>query len=131
MTPGSLALHWMAAHAKQYDVTIKHTEDEIAAINMAIGAWYAGARALATTSGGGFALMTEGISLARMIETPVVVHLAQRPGPATGLPTRTAQGDLLFAIHASQDEFPRFVLAPGTPAQAFEVTRRAFDLADK
>jgi 2-oxoglutarate ferredoxin oxidoreductase subunit alpha len=131
MTPGSLALHWMAAHAKQYDVTIKHTEDEIAAINMAIGAAHMGARALVPTSGGGFSLMVEGLGMAGMTETPVVIYNAQRPGPATGLPTRHEQGDMLFMLHASQGEFPRFLLAPGTHEEAFEAGWRAFNLADR
>jgi 2-oxoglutarate ferredoxin oxidoreductase subunit alpha len=131
MTPGSLALHWMAAHAQRYGVVIKHTEDEIAAINMAIGAAHMGARALVPTSGGGFSLMVEGLGLAGITETPVVIYNAQRPGPATGLPTRNEQGDLLFMLHASQGEFPRFLLAPGTHEQAFVTGWRAFNLAEK
>jgi 2-oxoglutarate ferredoxin oxidoreductase subunit alpha len=131
MTPGSLALHWMAAHAKDYDVTIKHTEDEIAAINMAVGAAHMGARALVPTSGGGFSLMVEGLGLAGMTETPVVIYNAQRPGPATGLPTRNEQADMLFMLHASQGEFPRFLLSPGTHEEAFEAGWRAFNMADK
>jgi len=111
-------------------VFAEQAEDEIAAINMALGASYAGARAMTATSGGGFALMTEGLSLAGMTETPIVILLAQRPGPATGLPTRTAQEDLLFAIHAGHGEFPRLVLAPSDPLDAFQQTLRAFDLAD-
>lgn len=130
MTPGSLALHWMAAHAQQYDVTIKHTEDEIAAVNMAVGAAHMGARALVPTSGGGFSLMVEGLGLAGITETPVVIYNAQRPGPATGLPTRNEQADLLFMLHASQGEFPRFLVAPGTHEQAFELGWRAFNMAD-
>jgi 2-oxoglutarate ferredoxin oxidoreductase subunit alpha len=86
---------------------------------------------MATTSGGGFALMTEGVSLAAMLETPVVVHVAQRPGPATGLPTRTEQGDLELVLYAGHGEFPRIIFAPGTLAEAFELTQRAFNLADK
>ena len=112
-------------------VFAEQAEDEISAINMALGASAAGARAMTATSGGGFALMTEGISLAGMIETPVVVVLAQRPGPATGLPTRTAQEDLLFAIRAGHGEFPRAVLAPSDPQEAIDLTVRAFDLADR
>ena len=131
MTPGSPVLHWMAAHAERYGVVVKHTEDEIAAINMAIGAAHMGARALVPTSGGGFSLMVEGLGLAGITETPVVIYNAQRPGPATGLPTRQAQGDLLFMLHASQGEFPRFLLAPGTHEQAFVAGWRAFNLAEK
>jgi 2-oxoglutarate ferredoxin oxidoreductase subunit alpha len=131
MTPGSLALHWMAAHADRYGVVVKHTEDEIAAINMAIGAAHAGARALVPTSGGGFSLMVEALGLAGITETPIVVYNAQRPGPATGLPTRNEQGDLLFMLRASQGEFPRFLLAPGTHEQAFVAGWRAFNLAER
>ena len=112
-------------------VFAEQVEDEIAAINMALGASAAGARAMTATSGGGFALMVEGISLAGMIETPVVIVLAQRPGPATGLPTRTAQEDLLFAIRAGHGEFTRAVLAPSDPQEAIVLTIRAFDLADR
>jgi 2-oxoglutarate ferredoxin oxidoreductase subunit alpha len=131
MTPGSLALHWMAAHAAEYGVAIKHTEDEIAAINMAIGAAHMGARALVPTSGGGFALMVETLGLAGMTETPVIIYNAQRPGPSTGLPTRHEQGDLLFMLYASQGEFPRFLMAPGTHEECFVTGWRVFNLAEK
>ncbi|MFQ6099900.1 MAG: 2-oxoacid:acceptor oxidoreductase subunit alpha [Anaerolineae bacterium] len=131
MTPGSPVLHWMAAHAARYGVVTKHTEDEIAAINMAIGAAHVGARALVPTSGGGFALMVEALGLAGMTETPVVIYNAQRPGPSTGLPTRQEQGDMLFMLHASQGEFPRFLLAPGTHEECFTAGWRAFNLAEK
>ncbi|MDY7075724.1 MAG: 2-oxoacid:acceptor oxidoreductase subunit alpha [Chloroflexota bacterium] len=131
MTPGSPVLHWMAAHAARYDVVTKHTEDEIAAINMAIGAAHMGARALVPTSGGGFALMVEALGLAGITETPVVIYNAQRPGPSTGLPTRQEQADLLFMLHASQGEFPRFLLAPGTHEECFTAGWRAFNLAEK
>lgn len=131
MTPGSPVLHWMAAHASQYGVVIKHTEDEIAAINMAIGAAHVGARALVPTSGGGFSLMVEALGLAGMTETPLVIYNAQRPGPSTGLPTRQEQGDLLFMLHASQGEFPRFLLAPGSHEECFTAGWQAFNLAEK
>jgi len=131
MTPGSPVLHWMAAHASRYGVVTKHTEDEIAAINMAIGAAHMGARALVPTSGGGFALMVEALGLAGMTETPLVVYNAQRPGPSTGLPTRQEQADLLFMLYASQGEFPRFLLAPGTHEECFTAGWRAFNLAEK
>jgi 2-oxoglutarate ferredoxin oxidoreductase subunit alpha len=131
MTPGSPVLHWMAAHASEYGVVIKHTEDEIAGILMAIGAAHMGARALVPTSGGGFSLMVEALGLAGITETPVVIYNAQRPGPATGLPTRHEQGDMLFMLYASQGEFPRFMLTPGTHEQLFEAGWRAFNLADK
>ena len=112
-------------------VLVEQAEDEIAAINMAIGASFAGARAMTATSGGGFALMTEAVSLAGMTETPVVIVIAQRPGPATGLPTRTAQEDLLFAVHAGHGEFPKAVLAPSDPQDVYDKTVRAFDLAER
>ncbi len=131
MSPSTGVLTFMAKHSAEFGLVVEQAEDEIAAINMAIGAWYAGARGMATTSGGGFALMTEGISLAGMLETPVVVHLAQRPGPATGLPTRTEQGDLELALYAGHGEFPRILLAPGKVDDAFHLTQKAFDLADK
>ncbi len=116
---------------KELGVFAEQAEDEIAAINMAIGASFAGARAMTATSGGGFALMVEAVSLAGMTETPIVIVLAQRPGPATGLPTRTAQEDLLFAIRAGHGEFPKLVLAPSDPQDAFVKTVRAFNLADR
>ena len=131
MTPGSPVLHWLAAHAEEYGIVTKHAEDEIAAINMAIGAAYVGARALCPTSGGGFSLMVEALGLAGITETPVVVYEAQRPGPATGMPTRTEQSDLLFVVHASQGEFPRLVLAPGTVEQSFRAGWQAFNLAER
>jgi 2-oxoglutarate ferredoxin oxidoreductase subunit alpha len=131
MTPGSLALHWFAARAAKYGVVIKHAEDEIAAINMAIGASFVGARAMAPTSGGGFSLMVEALGMAGITETPVVIYSAQRPGPATGLPTRQEQGDLLFMLYASQGEFPRFLLAPGTHEECFVAGWQAFNLAEK
>ena len=112
-------------------VFAEQAEDEISAVNMAIGASYAGARAMTATSGGGFCLMVEAVSLAGMTETPLVIVLGQRPGPATGLPTRTEQGDLLFAIHAGHGEFPKLVLAPADPQDAFVKTVRAFSLADR
>jgi 2-oxoglutarate ferredoxin oxidoreductase subunit alpha len=130
MTPGSIVLHWMAAHSAEYGVAIKHTEDEIAALNMAIGAAHMGARALVPTSGGGFSLMVEALGLAGITETPVVIYNAQRPGPATGLPTRNEQGDLLFMLYASQGEFPRFLLAPGTQEECFVAGWRAMSLAE-
>jgi len=131
MSPSTAVLTFLAQHASDFGIVVEQAEDEIAAINMAVGAWYAGARALVTTSGGGFALMTEGVSLAGMLETPVVIHLAQRPGPATGLPTRTEQGDLELALYAGHGEFPRVILAPGTLEDGFHLTQKAFNLADK
>lgn len=131
MTPSSSILEYIAKKSRQYEVVMVHAEDEIAAINMAAGAGYTGVRAMVATSGGGFALMVEGLSLAGMTETPVVMVLGQRPGPATGLPTRTEQGELWFALHAGHGEFPRAVLAPATAADAFPLTIKAFNLAEK
>lgn len=131
MTPGSALFTFIAQEGEQFSIITDQAEDEIAAVNMALGAWYAGARALVTTAGGGFSLMGEGISLAGMIESPLVMHVAQRPGPATGLPTRTEQGDLELVLYAGAGEFPKIILAPTTPIDAFELGQKAFDLADK
>mgnify|MGYP006287989989 FL=1 len=131
MSPSTNVLVFLAQHGRQFGLVAEQAEDEIAAINMALGAWYAGGRAMVTTSGGGFALMTEGLSLAGMIESPLVIHLAQRPGPATGLPTRTEQGDLDLALYGGHGEFPRIIFAPGTIRQAIDLARRSFDLADR
>ena len=130
MTPGTSLFEWMVAHADELGIVTKHAEDEIAAMCMVVGAAHAGARALTTTSGGGFSLMVEALGMAGMVELPVVIVVAQRGGPSTGLPTRTEQGDLLFAVHASQGEFPRIVLAPGTIEDCFEAGWRAFNLAE-
>lgn len=130
MSPATGVLTFLAEQATDFGLVVDQAEDEIAAVNMALGAWFAGARALVSTSGGGFDLMTEGLSLAGMIESPLVIHLAQRPGPATGLPTRTEQGDLHMAAYSGHGEFPRLVLAPGSLQEAFALTRKAFDLAD-
>lgn len=130
MSPSTGVLTFLAKNAADLGIIAEQAEDEIAAINMALGAWYAGARAMVTTSGGGFALMAEGMSLAGMIESPLVVHLAQRPGPATGLPTRTEQGDLELALYAGHGDFPRAIYAPGTLEEAFYLTQKAFNLAD-
>lgn len=131
MTPSTGIMNYLSAKSSEYGIIVEQAEDEIAAINMALGASFAGVRAMTGTAGGGFALMVEGLSLAGMTETPIVIALGQRPAPATGLPTRTEQGDLLFALHAAHGEFPRVVFAPGTPEQAFRLTNKAFDLAEK
>lgn len=131
MSPATSILSHLIGYSKSLPLVVEQAEDEIAAINMAIGASFAGVRAMTATSGGGFCLMTEGLGLAAITETPVVIVNAMRPGPSTGLPTRTAQGDLQFVIHASQDEFPRFVFAPGSPREAFDLTARAFLLSEK
>jgi 2-oxoglutarate ferredoxin oxidoreductase subunit alpha len=131
MTPASSILEYMAGKSRDFGVVAVHVEDEISAINMAVGAGYAGVRAMTATSGGGFSLMVEGLALAGMTETPVVIVLAQRPGPATGLPTRTEQGELGFALHAGHGEFPRAVLAPATAEEAFYAAAKAFNLAER
>lgn len=131
MTPASSILHTMAASEHEYKIIVKHTEDEIAAINMVIGASLAGVRAMCGTSGGGFALMVEGLGFGAIIETPFVVYVGTRSGPATGMPTWSGQGDLRFVMHAAQDEFPRIILAPGDAADAFQLAYRAFNLADR
>ncbi len=131
MTPSTGIMNYVAGKEEEYEIIVEQAEDEIAAINMVLGASFAGVRAMTGTSGGGFALMTEGISLAGITETPVVIALAQRPGPATGLPTRTEQGDLHFALYAGHGEFPRVILAPGTPEQAFYLTNKAFEIAER
>lgn len=129
MTPSTSIANALIAVADKMGLVVEQAEDEIAAINMALGASFAGAPAMVGTSGGGFALMVEGVSLAAMTETPIVVALAMRPGPATGLPTRTEQGDLEFALHAGHGEFPRVLFAPGSIEQCFHLTRKAFELA--
>ncbi|OGQ97705.1 MAG: 2-oxoacid:ferredoxin oxidoreductase subunit alpha [Deltaproteobacteria bacterium RIFOXYD12_FULL_57_12] len=131
MTPSTGIMNYLASTESEYGVIVEQAEDEIAAINMALGASYAGVRAMTGTSGGGFALMVEGLSLAGMTETPIVIAMGQRPGPATGLPTRTEQGDLEFLLSAGHGEFPRVIFAPGTPRQAFHLTNKAFDIAEK
>ncbi len=131
MSPSTAVLTNLAELSGEYSILLEQAEDEIAAINMALGASYAGARAMVTTSGGGFALMSEGISLAGGAEIPVVVHIGQRPGPATGLPTRTEQGDLNLALYAGHGEFQRVIYAPGDQLQAIGITMKAFDTADR
>lgn len=131
MTPGSSVFEWLNSHADEYGIVSKQAEDEIAAVCMAVGAAHVGARAVVPTSGGGFSLMVEGLGLAGMLEEPIVIVLAQRPGPSTSLATRTEQGDLLFAIHASQGEFPKIILAPGTIEECYEYGARAMNLAEK
>lgn len=131
MTPSTSTLNFIASHAQECNVIVEQAEDEICALNMILGTTYAGARSMTTTSGGGFCLMVEALSLAGMIETPAVIYLSQRPGPATGLPTMTEQADLLFAVYAAHGEFTRCILAPKTPEDAFYLTMKAFNLADK
>lgn len=131
MTPSTGIINFLASKIREYGIVVEQAEDEIAAINVALGASYAGARAMTGTSGGGFCLMVEGLGLAAMTEVPIVVIDGQRPGPSTGLPTRTSQADLSFVIHAGHDEFPRFVFAPRDPQDAINIVRRAFYLAEK
>jgi 2-oxoglutarate ferredoxin oxidoreductase subunit alpha len=131
MTPASTILHYLIENERKFSLVVKQTEDELAAMSYAIGASYAGVRAMTGTSGGGFALMGEALGMAAMSETPIVAALVQRPGPSTGLPTWTEQGDLLFALHASQGEFPRIILAPGDVQECFFMTAEALNLAEK
>ncbi len=131
MSPSTGVLTFLAGKQKEHGIIVEQAEDEISAVNMVLGAGYAGARGMVTTSGGGFALMEEGVSLAGMTETPIVIHLGQRPAPATGLPTRTEQSDLNLALYAGHGEFPRIIFAPGKIEDAFLLTQRAFNLADK
>jgi 2-oxoglutarate ferredoxin oxidoreductase subunit alpha len=131
MTPASSILHYMAAHEKSKNIVVKQTEDEICAIHTVIGASFAGVRAMTATSGGGFCLMSEGLGLAALSETPIVIALCQRAGPSTGLATRTEQADLRFIMHASQGEFPRIIFTPGDIDECFSLTELAFNLADK
>ncbi|MDD5566580.1 MAG: 2-oxoacid:acceptor oxidoreductase subunit alpha [Patescibacteria group bacterium] len=131
MTPASPILHDLINWAEKSGMFVIQPEDEISAIHMAIGAAYAGVRSMTATSGGGFALMTEGLALAAMTETPLVIVEGQRPGPATGLPTWTAQGDLAYLTKAGHGEFIRVILAPGDAAEAYELTGQAFNLAEK
>lgn len=130
MTPINGLLHFLAGHQREGGYVYYQPEDEIAGINMAIGASFAGARSLVATSGGGFSLMVEGLSMAAMTETPLVIVMGTRPGPSTGLATWTGQGDLKFLLSASQGDFTRVILAPGDPQECYELTQIAFNLAD-
>ena len=131
MSPASGVLHWMAAHAKQLGICVRQVEDEISVINMAIGANHAGVRGMCATSGGGFALMTEALGMAGIIETPLVVINVQRAGPSTGVPTKTEQADLNQVLGASQGDFPRIILAPTSIPDCFATVRQALHLADR
>lgn len=131
MSPSTSVAMTLVQWSKEMGVIVEQAEDEIAAINMAIGASFAGLPSIVPTSGGGFALMAEGVSLAAVSETPVVILIGQRPGPATGLATRTEQADLEFVLHAGHGEFPRVVFAPGNIEECFHLTRKAVELAEK
>lgn len=131
MTPSTSIMNTLAAHQVEAGIVVEQAEDELAAINMAIGANYAGIRAMTGTSGGGFSLMTEALGLAGITETPLVVANVQRPGPATGFPTRTEQSDLSFILTASHGEIPRIVISLRNPEESFYQTARAFNLSEK
>lgn len=131
MSPSSGVLHWMARHARQLDIVVRQVEDEIGVINMAIGAAHAGCRAMCATSGGGFALMTEGLGAAAMMEIPVVCINVQRAGPATGVPTKTEQGDLWQVMGAGQGDYPRVIVAPTNIPDCFKTVPELFNLVDK
>lgn len=131
MTPSTSVMSYISKHANEMNIVVDQVEDEVAALNMALGASYAGVRAMTGSSGGGFALMVEALSLAGIMEIPIVLFNAQRPGPATGLSTRSEQADLRFVIHAGHGEFPKMVIALRNPEDAFYQTARAFNLADK
>lgn len=131
MSPATGVLEFLAQQSNDFDIAVEQAEDEIAALNMVLGSWYAGARGLATTSGGGFALMGEAMSLSGITEVPAVVHIAQRPGPGTGLPTRTEQGDLNLALYSGHGDFSRAIYAPGSLSEAYFVTAHSFNVADE
>ena len=131
MTPASSILHWMASHGEKCGVVVKQCEDELAVVNMAIGAGHAGVRSMCATSGGGFALMTEAVGMAGMIEAPVVMVSVQRGGPSTGIPTKTEQGDLNQVFGASQGDFPRVIVAPVDTTDCFWTAVEAFNVAEK
>ena len=131
MTPSTPLQTFIAGNSTEFGMIFEQAEDEIAAINMGLGASYAGARSIVATSGSGFALMSEAVGLSGMIETPIVIYIGQRPGPAVGLPTRTSQEDLKMALYSSPGETPRAIFAPGKFEDAFYLTHHAFNLADK
>ncbi len=131
MSPSTGLLTFFAQHGHECGVIAEQATDEIEAVNMALGASYAGARSIVTTAGGGFDLMCESVSLAGMTETPITFHVGQRPGPATGLPTRTAQEDLNLVLYAGHGEFMRVIFAPGSPCDAYNITAHALKIADE
>jgi 2-oxoglutarate ferredoxin oxidoreductase subunit alpha len=131
MSPSSGVLHWMARHGRQLGIMVRQVEDEIGVINMAIGAAHVGCRAMCATSGGGFALMSEALGAASMMEIPVVCINVQRAGPATGVPTKTEQGDLWQVLGAGQGDYPRIIVAPTTIADCFAIVPRLFNLVDR
>lgn len=131
MTPSTSIMSFLAKHQRQAEIVVEQAEDEIAAVNMAIGASYAGVRAMTGTSGGGFSLMTESLGLAGMTETPLVIVNVQRPGPATGFPTRTEQSDLSFILTASHGEIPRFITSIRNTEESFYKVAKVLNLAEK
>ena len=131
MSPSTGVLHWMAAHARKAGIMVRQVEDEIGVINMAIGAAHAGVRAMCATSGGGFALMSEGLGMSAMIETPVVVIDCQRAGPSTGVPTKTEQGDLWQMLGAAFGDYPRVIAAPLDIGDCFKVIPEMFNIVDR
>ena len=131
MSPSTGVLMWMAAHARQLGIMVRQVEDEIGVMNMVIGAAHTGCRALCATSGGGFALMTEAIGMSGMIETPIVCVDVQRAGPATGVPTKTEQGDLWQALGAGQGDYPRIIVAPANQLDLFQTIPELFNLVDQ
>ena len=131
MSPATGVLHWMAANARSLGIMVRQAEDEISVANMVIGAAHAGCRAMCATSGGGFALMTEAIGSASIMEIPAVFVNVQRAGPSTGVPTKTEQGDLWQALGASQGDFERFIVAPLNALDAFNTVPEVFNLVDK
>ena len=131
MSPASGVLHWMSRHARQLGIMVRQVEDEIGVINMAIGAAHTGCRAMCATSGGGFALMTEALGAAAMMEIPVVCINVQRAGPATGVPTKTEQGDLWQVLGAGQGDYPRIIVAPTNIVDCFKLVPKVFNLVDK
>jgi 2-oxoglutarate/2-oxoacid ferredoxin oxidoreductase subunit alpha len=131
MSPSTGVLHWMAAHARKAGIMVRQVEDEIGVINMAIGAAHAGVRSMCATSGGGFALMTEGLGMSAMMETPVVVIDVQRAGPSTGVPTKTEQGDLWQMLGAGFGDFPKVIAAPTDILDCFKLVPEMHNLADR
>src|SRR5213080_839152 len=131
MSPSTGVLHWMARHARQLGIMVRQVEDELGVINMAIGAAHTGCRAMCATSGGGFALMTEALGAAAMMEIPVVCINVQRAGPATGVPTKTEQGDLWQVLGAGQGDYPRIIVAPASQLDLFRTIPELFNLCDK
>ena len=131
MSPSTGVLHWMATHARKAGIMVRQVEDEIGVVNMAIGAAHAGVRAMCATSGGGFALMTEGLGMSAMIETPVVVIDVQRAGPSTGVPTKTEQGDLWQMLGAGHGDYPRVIATPTDILDCFKIIPEMHNLADR